>query len=104
MSDTDRWLLIAGLAVITFTLKGIGPLALGGRDLPEPMMRVIRLLAPPLLCALVVTAVFATGTRLTVGAETVGVAVAGLLLWRTRIPLIGAALVAMTLTAVLRAF
>lgn len=104
MSESDRWLLILGLAAITFVLKGLGPLALGGRDLPEPAMRVVRLLAPPLLCALVVTAIFATGDRLTLGAETVGVAVAGLLLWRTRIPLIGAALVAMLVTAGLRAF
>lgn len=103
MSDHERWLLVAGLALVTFGLKGAGPIALGGRRLPDPAMRVIGTLAPPLLCALVVTAVLADGQRLSVGADTAGVAVAGLLLWWRRVSLITAALVAMAVTAGLRA-
>lgn len=104
MSDTDRWLLIAGLTVITFSLKAAGPVALGGRKLPPAAMRLIGMLAAPLLAALVVTAVFAKGTTLSVGAHTAGVAVAGLLLALRRVSLITAAVVAMVVTAAIRAF
>ncbi|GAB94565.1 putative membrane protein [Kineosphaera limosa] len=103
MTDSDRWLLIVGLAAITFALKAAGPVALGGRPLPAPALRVIALLAAPLMCALVVTALFSDGPRWSVGAHTIGVAVAGLLMWRWRLPLLWAALVATALTALLRA-
>lgn len=104
MSDMDRWLLIAGLTVITFSLKAAGPLALGGRRLPPAAMRIIGMLAAPLLAALVVTAIFAQGTSLSVGAHTAGVAVAGVLLALRRASLITAAAVAMLVTAAIRTF
>lgn len=104
MSDTDRWLVIAGLAIITFALKGAGPAVLGGRRLPPAAMRVIGVLAAPLLTALVVTAIFAQGTRLSVGAHTAGVIAAGVLLALRKVSIIGAVVVAMAVTAGLRAF
>ena len=55
---------------------------LGGRELPPVMLRVIAYLAPALLSALVVTAAFADGQELHVGAETVGMLAGGVLLWR----------------------
>ena len=75
---------------------------LGGRELPPVMLRVIAYLAPALLSALVVTAAFADGQELHVGAETVGMLAGGLLLWRGK-PLVLAVLVAMVVTAGLRA-
>jgi hypothetical protein len=75
----------------------------GGRELPAPFMRVVALAAPPLLAALVVTSVLAEGRRLSVGADTVGVAVGGVLLL-LRVPLVASAAVAVVVTAGLRAF
>lgn len=76
------WALIAGCAVITFAIKAAGPITLGGRDLPDWFSRVVTLLAAALLSALVVTQALADGERLAAGADTAGVATAGLLLWR----------------------
>jgi hypothetical protein len=45
---------------------------------------VVVLLAPALLAALVVTQVFADGDQLAAGPQTVGVAPAGGVMWRTR--------------------
>ena len=59
-------------------------------------------MAPALLAALVVTTAFADGRELHVGAETVGMLAGGVLLWRGR-PLVLAVLVAMVVTAGLRA-
>ena len=95
---------LLGLAIITFTLKGAGPAVLGGRRLPPAAMRVIGVLAAPLLTALVVTAIFAQGTQLSVGAHTAGVIAAGALLALRKVSIIGAVVVAMAVTAGLRAF
>jgi branched-subunit amino acid transport protein len=76
------WALIAGCAVITATLKGTGPIALGGRELPYWFSSIVRLMAPALFAALVVTQVLADGRDLSVGPDTVGVALAGVAAWR----------------------
>jgi len=62
---------------------------------------VVVLMAPALLTALVVTSALADGDRLHLGADTVGVAVGGLVLWR-RGPLVVAVLAAVVVTALLR--
>lgn len=93
--------LILGCAIVTFAIKAAGPVALGGRRLPGWFSRVVTLLAPALLAALVATHAFADGHRLEVGAHTAGVAVAGLVMWRTR-SLIWCVLSAAVVTAGLR--
>ena len=75
--------LIAGCAATTFILKAVGPMVLGGRELPPWFTNLVTLLAPALLAAMVATQAFAEGARLQVGAHTIGVAVAGLVAWRT---------------------
>ena len=96
------WVLIVGCVAATVTIKAAGPVLLGGRELPPVMLRVIAYLAPALLSALVVIAAFADGRELHVGAETVGMLAGGLLLSRGK-PLVLAVLVAMVVTALLRA-
>jgi branched-subunit amino acid transport protein len=98
----ELWALIAGCAAVTFAIKAAGPLALGGRDLPPRFTRVIVLMAPALLAAFVVTQALADGEQLHVGADTAGVAVAGVAVWRgaTVLP---AVIVAVLVTAGLRA-
>jgi branched-subunit amino acid transport protein len=101
LSSDQIWVLIIACAVLTAVIKGFGPVLLGGRVLPGWFDRVIVLMAPALLSALVVTAVLADGRTWSVGAHTVGVAVAGVMLWR-RLPLVLCVAVAVGVTALLR--
>jgi branched-subunit amino acid transport protein len=102
MSEATAWALIGGCALVTFAIKAAGPIALGGRELPVWFGRVVTLLAPALLSALVVTQALADGEELAVGADTAGVAAAGLALWRG-VPMAAAVVVAAGVTALLRA-
>ncbi len=101
MSTGDAWLVVVLTAVVTFAAKAIGPFVAGDRALPAPVTRVVVMLASTLLAALVVSSALADGDRLHVGADTAGVTVAGILLWR-RAPLPLAVVVAAVVTAVLR--
>jgi branched-subunit amino acid transport protein len=101
MSTVDTWLLVLLVAVVTFVAKAVGPAVAGDRALPAPVTRVVVLLASALLSALVVSSALADGERLHLGADTAGVTVAGLLLWR-RAPLPLAVVAAALVTAVLR--
>jgi len=101
MSAADAWLVVLLTAVATFVARAVGPLVAGDRALPAPVTRVVVMLASALLAALVVSSALADGNRLHVGADTVGVTVAGLLLWR-RAPLPVAVVVAALVTALLR--
>jgi branched-subunit amino acid transport protein len=95
-------LTIAGCAAVTAAIKSIGPVVLGGRELPTWFTSVVILLSPALLAALVATQVFAEGDRLALEADTAGVAAGGLVYWRTE-SIIGCGLVSAALTAALRA-
>jgi hypothetical protein len=94
---TAVWITIVSLALATALLKLLGPLLLGGRDLPAAGLSVIELLAAALLAALIVVETFANGRALTLDARALGVGFAVLALI-CRAPLmvavIGAALVA----------
>jgi branched-subunit amino acid transport protein len=96
------WALIGLCAVVTAAIKAAGPIALGHRDLPAWFVDVISLMAPALLAALVVTAALADGDRLAVGADTAGVAVAGVALLKGANIILGVAIAA-CVTAGLRA-
>ena len=96
------WALIGLCAVVTAAIKAAGPIALGGRDLPAPFTRVIALMAPALLAALVCVSALADGRDIGIGADTAGVAVAGVVLWRGGSVILGVAVAAAT-TAALRA-
>ncbi len=98
----DMWLLIGACAAVTFVIKAAGPVALGGRALPGWFDAIVKLLAPALLAALVATHVFADGDELTAGANTAGVAVAGVVMLRTR-SIVACVLTAAVVTALLRA-
>ena len=102
MTTGQWWALIGLCALVTAAIKGAGPLTLGGRELPGWFSRVIALMAPALLAALVCTNALADGQRLSIGADTAGVAVAGLALWRGA-SVIVAVLIAAVVTAGLRA-
>jgi branched-subunit amino acid transport protein len=74
----NAWLLVALVGAGTVALKGVGPLVLGGRRLPERLTGAVSLLAPTLLAALIVTQTFAGGSALVIDARVAGVAAAAL--------------------------
>ena len=102
MTAGEIWALIGLCAVATFAIKAAGPIALGSRELPGWFTDVITHMAPALLAALVVTAALADGEHWKLGADTAGVAVAGVLLWRGASVVIGVG-TAVAITAALRA-
>jgi branched-subunit amino acid transport protein len=74
------WTTIAGLALATAAIKAAGPVALGGRELPAWALRLIALVAPALLGALVVVETFGRGKDLVIDARLAGVAAAAAVL------------------------
>lgn len=95
------WTVVALVGLATVAIKGTGPLLVGGRELPDPVLRVLRLLAPALLSALVVTSVFVSGGRLVLDERALGMAVAlaALLL---RAPMLLVVVLAAATTALVR--
>jgi branched-subunit amino acid transport protein len=73
---TAVWIAIAALTVISFAIKATGPVALGGRELPRALERLIVLLPAALLSALVVVQTFASGRELVLDARAAGLAAA----------------------------
>jgi branched-subunit amino acid transport protein len=95
------WLLIAVLAIGTVLMKTIGPVLAGGRQPPAPLTRVIALVAPAVISALIVTGTFTQGQQLVIDARAAGVGVAAVALW-LRVPAVLAMLLAAIVCAVLR--
>jgi branched-subunit amino acid transport protein len=73
---TDAWLVVILTGAGTMALKAAGPMLLGRRPLPAPVTRVLGLLAPALLAALVVTLVFTTERDLVLDHRALGLAAA----------------------------
>jgi hypothetical protein len=99
---TEVWITIAGLAVTTLAIKAVGPLAVGGRELPDAAYAVIGLLAAALLAALVLTDTFARGQELIVDARAAGLGCAAVAV-ALRAPLLVTVLVAAVGAAAVRA-
>lgn len=98
---TAVWLVIAALALATAALKLAGPLALGGRQLPERALNIVELLAAALLAALVVVETFGKGRSLVFDARVLGAAFAVIAASR-RAPMIVVVLGAAAVTAIAR--
>lgn len=96
------WAAIAALAVGTYALKAVGPVLLGARALPPALDRVLVLLPPALLAALVATNTVVSGQSLVVDARLAGVAVAAVAVWR-RAPFLVVILAGTSTAALLRA-
>lgn len=98
----DAWWTVVLVGVATVGLKGAGPVLLGGRQLPERAGRVIGLLAPALLAALVAINTFGDGQSLVVDERALGVGAAVVAIWLKAPPLV-VVVVAAAVTAVARA-
>ena len=95
------WLVVAAVGVITVCLKGAGPVVLGSRRLDGAASRVVGLLAPVMLVALVVTQTFGGSRALVLDAPLAGVAAAAVAL-RLRAPIVVAMSVEAGVTVLLR--
>lgn len=100
MSST--WVLVLLVGAGTVAIKSLGPVLLGGRPLPERLTGVVELLAPAVLGALVAVQTFGQGQALALDARLIGVAAAGIALWR-KAPLLVVVIVAAAATALARA-
>ena len=99
---TAVWVSIAIVAVANFAIKASGPVLLGGRELPEQLLRIIALLAPAILTALVVVGTLSENEELKADAQTIGVAVAGAAM-AVRMPMLAAIVLGTATAAALRA-
>ena len=97
------WVLIGVLAVGTLAVKMAGPLSLTVSELPDAATRVIALIAPALLTALVVSSTFGDGQRLVLDARAAGLGVGIAALW-LRLPVPVALVAGAVVTALLRAW
>jgi uncharacterized membrane protein len=99
---TSVWVTIALLTIGTVAIKAMGPVTLGGRELPPRLAGVVARLAPALLSALVVVETFGRDHALGIDESAAGLLAAGLAL-AARLPMLVAVLVAAVVTAALRA-
>ena len=97
------WLVVTLVGIATIAIKSIGPLLLGGRDLPPPIATLIGYLAPALLAALVAINTFGAGRSLVLDARVLGVAAGAIAIWR-RAPVLLVVVIAAAVTAAARAF
>ena len=99
---SDAWLVVALVGAATVALKSVGPVLMGGRELPPLAAGVVALAAPALLAALVAVQVFAGDRELVLDARVVGLgaAVVALVL---RAPILAVIVAAAAATALARA-
>lgn len=98
----STWLMIGLIAAGTVVIKSIGPIALGGRDLPPRLEGVVASLAPSLLAALVVVDLFGGDRELVVDESALG-AVAAAAALVAKLPVVVVVAVAAAVTAAARA-
>jgi branched-subunit amino acid transport protein len=96
------WSVVVLTGLATAGIKAAGPVLLGGRPLPARLDRVIALLAPAMLAALVAINTFASGHSLTIDARAAGIA-AAIVAIRLGAPLLAVVVVAAAVTALVRA-
>jgi branched-subunit amino acid transport protein len=99
---TAAWVTIALLTIGTVAIKAVGPITLGGRELPDRLAGVVALLAPSLLAALVIVDTLGADQSFHVDERLAGLAAAGGAL-AARLPLVVVLLIAAVVTAGLRA-
>jgi branched-subunit amino acid transport protein len=101
---TDVWVTILALTAATAGIRAAGPVLLGGRELAPLIVRMIALLAPALLAALVAVETFTDADgEFHLDARAAGLAAAAAVLVWSRSAMLGAAAVAAVAAAGVRA-
>jgi branched-subunit amino acid transport protein len=98
---TATWTVVAAVGAATVAIKALGPVLLGGRELPPRILGVVELLAPAVLAALVVVQVFGAERRLVLDERLVGL-LAGAVAVALRAPILAVVVTAATATALVR--
>jgi len=98
----DVWIAIGVMTVISFAIKAVGPVALGGRELPPAAERLIVLMPAALLSALVMVQTFAHSRDLVLDARAAGL-VAAIVALALRASVLVVLLTAAVVTAGVRA-
>lgn len=83
---SDAWTAVLIVGAGTVVLKSVGPVGVAHRRLPPHVDRLLELIAPSILAALVITETFASGRSLVLDARLAGVA-AGIVAVVLRAPL-----------------
>jgi branched-subunit amino acid transport protein len=99
---SEVWVVVLVVGAATMALKAVGPVALGGRELPARLGSVVELLAPAVLAALVVTQLVG-GDRAVVLDERLAGLAAAVVAILLRAPLLLVVVVAAVATALARA-
>jgi branched-subunit amino acid transport protein len=99
---TSVWIVIILVGVATVCLKAVGPVLLGGRELPPALSAGLFLLAPALLAALVVTQAVGGDREIVLDERLLGIAAAAMAIV-LRLPLLAVVIVAAAVTAGVRA-
>lgn len=95
------WVAVLVVGAATVALKAVGPVFAGERQLPHGSARVVDLLAPALLAALVATQAFETDAALVLDERGAGLLAAGVAIL-LKAPLLVVVAVAATTAALLR--
>lgn len=98
---SDVWAAVLLVGAGTIVLKASGPVVLGGRAVPDTVGRVLDVLAPAVLAALVVTQLVAGDRELVLDERLGGIAAAGVAI-ALRAPILVTVVVAAVVTALLR--
>ena len=98
---TESWTIVLAVGIGTMAIKAAGPVLLGDRPLPDAVRRVVALLAPALLAALVATATLGLGQSLVLDARILGVAAAAVAI-ALRAPVLAVVIVAAATAAIAR--
>ena len=98
---SDAWLVTLVVGAVTVAIRAVGPVVLGGRELPRQLTNLFEGLVPALLAAFVVVNTFGDGQALTVDARLAGVVAAAVLIV-ARAPMLAAVVAAAGATALLR--
>ena len=96
------WLCVLVVGAATIAIKASGPVLAAGRELPHGAARVVDLLAPVLLAALVATQALATDEQLVLDERAAGL-LAAMVAILLRAPLLVVVVVAAATAAGLRA-
>lgn len=98
---SEVWLVVVAVGAATVALKSVGPVLLGGRELPALVLGVVMFLAPALLAALVAVQIFGGDRALVLDERVVGLAAAALAL-AVRAPILVVVVAAAVATALAR--
>jgi branched-subunit amino acid transport protein len=98
---SEVWLVVAVVGAATVAFKAVGPVALGGRELPARLAGVVDMVAPAVLAALVLTQLVGGDREVVLDERLLGIAAAAVALL-LRAPLLVVIVAAAVTTALAR--